>query len=75
MTAQNETVSHNQYRIYIQVNPMKILSVSLSKSNLPGVYYIGGGENYFNLVGKAIGDEVSILLDSKEVSGMIIFLE
>lgn len=75
MSAENAIISHNQYRIYIQINPMKILSVSLSKSNMPGVYFVGGGDNYYNLVGKAIGDEVSIHIDGVEFTGTVIFLE
>lgn len=75
MSEENDVIRHNQYRIYIQINPMKILSVSLSKSNMPGVYFVGGGENYYSLVGKSIGDEVSIRIDGVDFTGTVIFLE
>ncbi len=74
---ENETgrIHPNQHRIYFQVNPTNILSFSLSKSGMTGVHFIGGGENYFELVGKQVGEIATLKLDGVAITGTIVFLE
>ena len=75
MSKENARINPNQHRIYFQVTPTNILSFSLSKAGMTGVHFIGGGDNYFELVGKEIGDTATLQLDGVSITGMIIFLE